>query len=204
MSALQMILAMLFFAITHSILARLPIKAWMRTRMGNRPYEAFYRFGYSVVSVITFLPVAIVLVFNPGPDVWSLSGIWAVVFRLLQFTGIIGLTVSSLQIELGRFAGLTQVKAYLNGHPLPLPPENLNTRGMYRLVRHPLYFFSLLLLWFTPHMTQTGLVFVLTSTLYFILGSLLEERTMRHLFGEPYHQYQKQVPWMIPFTKFPR
>lgn len=203
-ATIQMITAMAFFAVTHSLFARLPIKAWMRKHMGERPYEAFYRIGYSIFSVVTFAPVMYILLFNSGADIWSLSGIWAILFRLLQLTGLIGLTVSALQIELGRFAGLTQVHAYLNGKALPLPPEDLNTRGVYLLVRHPLYFFSLLVLWFTPHMTETGLVFVITATLYFIFGSLLEERTMRHIFGEPYEHYQQRVPWMIPFTKFNR
>ena len=201
MAVFLMIIAMFIFSVPHSILARLPIKSWFSKRMGERAYEGFYRIGYSVVSVITFLPVMAVLVLSPGQSIWNLSGAVAIVFRLMQLAGLIGMSISLLQIELGRFAGLVQLRAYVNGDPLPLPDEPLKTDGVYALVRHPLYFFSLLLLWFTPQMISTSLIFVITVTIYFLVGSLFEERTMVKLFGETYIQYQKQVPWMIPFLK---
>lgn len=201
MATLQMILAMTFFAVLHSLFARLIVKRWFRSNVGERTYEAFYRLGYSAFSVVTLIPVAYVMVFNPGQSIWRFDGLATLPFRLIQVSGVIGLTISLLQIELGRFAGLTQVRAYVNGDPLPLPPEPLNTRGMYRFVRHPLYFFSILVLWFTPNMSETGLIFAFTATLYFIFGSLLEERTMVAIFGEPYRNYQERVPWMIPFVR---
>jgi protein-S-isoprenylcysteine O-methyltransferase Ste14 len=173
----------------------------VRERVGVRAYEAFYRITYNFVSVLTFLPVMVLLVLNPGDPVWTLDGLFALVFRGLQITGLIGLMISVLQIEAGRFIGTTQLIAYMNDAPLPLPPEPLQTEGVYRLVRHPLYFFSLLVLWFTPNMTSTGLVFVITATLYFVFGSLLEERTMEKVIGEPYRRYQASVPWMLPFVK---
>lgn len=202
-SSLLMVFAMALFSIVHSILARLPIKAWVGRRMGKRAYEGLYRLGYNALAGITFLPVLYILFFMPGGRVWSFDGLAALPFRLLQLTGIIGLTISLLQIDLGRFIGTRQMRAYLNGDPLPLPPEPLKTNGVYGLVRHPLYLFSLLVLWFTPNMTSTALVFVITATIYFVLGSILEERTMVKLFGQTYQQYQQRVPWLVPFVRLP-
>ncbi len=201
MATWLMIGAMLFFSIIHSILARLPVKAWVRAHIGERAHYGFYRIGYMIVSVITFLPVVAVLFFYPGTVIWSVAGGWALALRVLQLIGILGLSVSLMQIELGRFAGLAQLRAYFDGDPLPLPPEPLKIDGVYALVRHPLYFFSLLVLWFTPNMTSTGLVFVIAATAYFLIGSWFEERTMVKLFGKPYKTYQQQVPWMLPFVK---
>lgn len=202
MSISYLVVAMAVFVVLHSLLARLVIKQWFKQRVGVRPYEAFYRLAYNVFAVLSFAPVAYVLVFTPSPQVWSLNGALVVVFRAFQVIGLLGLSISLLQIELTRFAGIRQVYAYMRSQPLPLPPEPLNTSGVYRWVRHPLYFFSLVVLWFTPSMSQTGLVFTITATLYFIFGSLLEERTMLKVFGAPYAQYQRQVAWMIPFLRW--
>ena len=51
--------------------------------------------------------------------------------------------------------------------------------GVYGLVRHPLYFFSLLVLWFTPQMTLHWLVFVILATVYFLVGSRLRSGRCR-------------------------
>jgi protein-S-isoprenylcysteine O-methyltransferase Ste14 len=201
MAMIQMSVAMLFFAVTHSILARLPIKGWFQSRLGDRPHHGFYRIFYSIFSVVSFLPVIYILWANPGMSIWTLDGWMSIVFRIIQIIGVIGLIVSLVQIDAGRFAGLAQVRAYASDRPLPLPSEALVTSGVYGWVRHPLYFFSLLVLWFTPAMTSTGLVFVMTSTLYFFVGSIFEERTMLAIFGESYKQYQTKVPWMLPFVK---
>lgn len=189
------------FAVSHSILARLSVKSRIRTRMGDRAYEGLYRITYNVLAVVTFIPIFVVLGLQPGNDVWNLQGFWAVVFRVLQLIGLVGLTTSVLQVDTGRFAGTRQLRAYLSGEPLPLPDEPLRTDGLYGFVRHPLYLFSLLVLWFTPSMTLNWLVFVIAATVYFVVGSLFEERTMVDLFGEPYVQYQRDVPWLIPFLK---
>lgn len=189
------------FGVLHSILARLTVKAYMRDRVGDRAFEGFYRLGYNAFSVITFLPVVAVLLLAPGPTVWQVDGIGAWGLRMLQLIGLAGLTASVLQIDGWRFMGVSQAIAYFDGTPLPLPEEPLITNGVYRLVRHPLYLFMLMVLWFTPSMTLTGLVFAATMTLYSVVGSLFEERTMTKLFGQPYTEYQRQVPWMIPLMK---
>ncbi len=201
MTLILLLVFTLVFAVSHSILARLSVKSRIRTRMGDRAYEGLYRITYNVLAVVTFMPIFVVLGLQPGNDVWNLQGFWAVVFRVLQLIGLVGLTTSVLQVDTGRFAGTRQLRAYLSGEPLPLPDEPLRTDGLYGFVRHPLYLFSLLVLWFTPSMTLNWLVFVIAATVYFVVGSLFEERTMVDLFGEPYVQYQRDVPWLIPFLK---
>lgn len=201
MSIVLLLSSMTLFAVLHSILARQSIKSRVRAAIGERAYEGLYRIGYNIFASISFAPVLVILFLSPGPVVWNLNGIMAVLFRLLQLTGLIGLTVSLLQIDGWRFLGVKQLLAYLNGDPLPLPPEPLKTGGVYALVRHPLYLFSLLVLWFTPSMQLNWLVFVAAATVYFVVGSLFEERTMHQIFGDTYETYRQQTPWMIPFVK---
>lgn len=194
--------ALLAFGLLHSILAAIGVKALFVTLLGQRAYLGLYRLFYNSVSVITLAPIAWLLWTNSGEMLWEFSGALGLIWRGLQGIGLIGLLISLLQIDLMRFLGLSQLAAYLNGAPLPLPPEPLSIKGVYALVRHPLYLFSLMLLWFTPQMSAAWLGLSLGSTLYFGLGSWFEERKMLKQFGADYARYQGRVPWMIPFLRF--
>jgi protein-S-isoprenylcysteine O-methyltransferase Ste14 len=106
--------------------------------------------------------------------------------------------VSLLQINLGRFIGLSQAAAYLQGEKLPLPEETLQYSGVYRLVRHPLYLFSLLVIWPMGTMNESLLAFNIGTTIYFLIGSIFEERKLASVYGKEYRQYQKRTPSIIP------
>jgi protein-S-isoprenylcysteine O-methyltransferase Ste14 len=97
--------------------------------------------------------------------------------------------------------GVRQARAFLASDPLPLPDEPLQTGGVYRLVRHPLYTFSLLMVWAAPVMTLNTLWFNLGATLYVLVGSLIEERRLAAGYGEPYSSYRRQVSWLIPWPR---
>lgn len=196
---LTVIAAMLLFGVFHSLTAALVLKAGVAALVGERLYLGLYRLFYNLLSVITLLPVAWLLLRQPGELIWQISGLGAGLLLALRAIAALGVLVALLQIDLLRFAGLRQALAYVAGEPLPLPEEALSLRGLYGVVRHPLYFFSLLFLWATPSLSAAGLGFNLGATLYFLLGSLVEERKLLRQFGPAYRAYQQQVPWMIPF-----
>ncbi len=195
------LLAMLLFGLTHSLFAGRGFKHWFRVRFGERAYHGLYRVVYNAVAVISLAPVMLWLVTMRSAVVWQVQGNAATLLLVIQGIGSVGLLLSLLQIDLLRFAGLRQLYAYVAGQPLPLPPEKLQTRGFYALVRHPLYLFSLMSLWAAPLMTEGGLAFCIGTTLYFVLGSIWEERRMTAAFGQAYRDYQRRVPWMIPFLR---
>ena len=195
------LLAILVFGLVHSLFAAFGIKAWARRTWGERAFEGFYRLFYNVFSVITFAPVALLVTFAPATVLWRVPMPWAAVLVILQLAALICLLIAVLQADPLRFAGLSQALAYLRGDPLPLPTENLQIGGFYALVRHPLYLFSMLTLWPTPVMTDVFLGFIVGATLYFIIGSRLEEKRLADEFGEDYVQYQRRVPWLIPWPR---
>lgn len=204
METMNILLALLIFGVFHSLMAAVGFKALMLSLMGERAYLGLYRLLYNIVSVVTFAPVLLWAAVEPGETIWSLDGAAAGIFMVLQAVGIVGLLISLLQIDGLRFVGLRQAAAYLNGDPLPLLAESLTINGVYRLVRHPLYLFSLLFLWFLPTMSAAALGLAIGATVYFVLGSLLEEQKLKQQFGEAYLEYQQEVPWMIPLLKLPR
>lgn len=198
---LSVLVGMLLYGLLHSVLAGQNIKMAVRHRLGERVYHGFYRLGFNLVALVTILPIILLVLLRPGDTVWQINAPWSIVFMLVQGVGLVGLTVSIFQIDWLRFAGLRQAWAYLNGDSLPLPPEQLHTGGLYGLVRHPLYLFSLLLIWPVSTMSEAYLGFCIGATIYFIIGSYFEEKRMIRVFGDIYTQYQARVPWLLPGAK---
>lgn len=199
-AALLILVALAVFSVLHSLTAGRSVKSAARRWLGERAYYGFYRIAYNMFSTLTLLPVLALVALLPGQVIWRADGPLALLLLLgLQLIGLIGLIIALIQIDLGQFTGLSQARAYFTGEPLPLPREPLQTGGVFRLVRHPLYLFSLLLIWPTPLMTESLLVFNIGATLYFIIGSRLEERRLREIFGDEYRNYQQRTPWLMPF-----
>lgn len=194
---------MLAFALIHSLTAGARFKNWFKQQYGERAYHGLYRVCYNLLSVLILAPIMLTIWLN-GNVLYTIPADWWPVFDGLQLTGSIGLVIALLQIDLFRFAGLTQLVALWRGDPLPLPPEKLQTRGLYAVVRHPLYLFSLLALWFIYPMTDLMLVFNMAATLYFFIGSFYEEQRMVQAFGSEYEHYRQRVAWLIPFLRLPR
>jgi protein-S-isoprenylcysteine O-methyltransferase Ste14 len=196
---IAVLIAMLIFGLIHSILAGREIKTAFQRRFGDRACHGLYRIVYNGVTVMTLIPIAYLIVFAETRQVWQFDLRWELPLMIVQGIGLVGLVVSLLQIDLGRFLGTAQLRAYLSGAPLPLPPEPLQTSGLYAIVRHPLYLFSLLTIWPVTTMTDTYLGFCIGATLYFVIGSWYEERRLIGAFGDDYRAYQRRIPWLIPF-----
>lgn len=195
------VLAVALFALIHSFLAGQDVKQKVQEIIGDRAYYGLYRIVYNVFAVITLAPASWFLFQQPSETIWQVEGFPALLMMAVQFIGVIGLCFALMQGNPGRFAGIEQLSAYLNSRTLPLPPEPLQIGGLYGVVRHPLYLFSLLGMWFSPIMTITLLAFNLAATLYFVAGSLVEEKRLVKAFGEPYREYRQRVPWIIPFLR---
>lgn len=197
------ITAFIFWSVLHSIAASAGFKIMIRSWVGQRPYDGLYRLSYNLFSAITFLPVLWLLTtIVPNNVIWRVPQPFSYLFVLIQLIGVVGLIVSLLQTDLMRFAGIGQAARFLRGEEEINPPPTLVTRGTYAYVRHPLYFFSLLILWFLPIMTWSTLLFSVLSTIYFWVGSILEERRLISTFGDEYSRYQQQVPRLLPIKLF--
>jgi len=199
---LWLIITFTSWAIVHSVTAARPFKAWVRRRLGRRAYAGFYRLFYNLLALVTFLPVLYVLwALVPPTRLWTVPFPFSLLFLLVQGVGLIGLLISLLQTDVFRFIGLRQTMRYLSGAAEPDPPATFVRSGTYALVRHPLYFFSILFLWFAPVMTLNSLLFDVIATIYFYLGAIHEERRLAAEFGDTYRQYKEEVPAFIPFLR---
>lgn len=195
---IQVVVALFVYSAIHSVLASSKAKQGIRTRVGLRLYNGFYRLAYNTFATLSFLPVLVLIVVVDSETVWRLDPSWNIPLWIIRFFGLIGFCVALLQTDVGRFAGLSQMISYFSGRPLPA--EELKTTGLYRYSRHPLYVFSVLILWPASTMTDTYLAFCIGTTIYFLIGSRFEEHRMLKAFGKSYSDYRARVPWLFALS----
>src|SRR5262249_25457720 len=99
------------------------------------------------------------------------------------------------------FSGLRQLyqRADEVGRPTGMP--RLVDTGIYGVIRHPMYFFTLAAMLVCPLMTLDLAIVFAASALYLAVGIPIEERKLVTTFGEPYLQYRSRVPALIPKFK---
>ncbi|MEW5960266.1 MAG: isoprenylcysteine carboxylmethyltransferase family protein [Chloroflexota bacterium] len=191
-SILAITLFFVIYAGLHSLLASRPVKNWARQALGPGT-ERWYRLAYNIFAGVTLLPLFPMLALLPDRMLYVAPAPWRWLLATGQLAALAGLGLAFLQTNPWHFLGLAQLLA---------PPSDVNgslvVRGLYCRVRHPLYFFSLLLLWLTPAMTVNLLATYLLFTLYFYIGSIFEERRLVAEFGPAYREYQRLVPRLIP------
>jgi protein-S-isoprenylcysteine O-methyltransferase Ste14 len=196
-SAFWILLAMALYGLQHSFLASRGLKDRLRSRLGAGFMDRYYRLVFNVLGGLTFLPVLVLLVLLPDETIYSLPAPWSLLFRLGQLAAALLIAAAVVQTGALDFLGLRQA-----ADP-DAPPPRLVTNGFYGWVRHPLYTFSILVLWLNPVMTWNWAAFSLGSTLYFYVGALFEERKLRAYFGEAYEAYRERTPMLVP-GRFPK
>ncbi|MFH2059146.1 MAG: hypothetical protein ABIJ59_09620 [Pseudomonadota bacterium] len=77
----------------------------------------------------------------------------------------------------------------------------LKIKGPYKHMRHPFYFFTLVLIWSSTEFTIDRIMFNLLWSFWIVIGTWLEERNLVKLFGNDYIIYQKQTPMLLPIKK---
>jgi protein-S-isoprenylcysteine O-methyltransferase Ste14 len=75
-----------------------------------------------------------------------------------------------------------------------LPRREFKPRGAYKLIRHPVYFSFLGLVWLTPRMSLDHAVLTAIWTTYLFYGSFLKDRRLEFFIGDSYRKYQAKVP----------
>ena len=153
--------------------------------------KRLYRLLYNFFAVVTFAPILYLLAILEDSMLYQIPAPWSWVMRGGQALSALLLLVAVLQTDTLAFVGLRQLIEEEK-------PGQLVTRGLYTLVRHPLYLFSLLFLWLSPSMSVNSLVFNLGVTAYFVIGAYFEERKLLRDFGEAYAEYKKRTPFLIP------
>jgi protein-S-isoprenylcysteine O-methyltransferase Ste14 len=183
------------WAILHSVLASNRVKAWSERTIGLVA-RRWYRLLYNAVAAITISPLLVLVATLPDRSLYAVPAPFRWAMVAVQLLALVGLAWTVLRTRPLHFAGLEQLWV-----KEPAAESPLQVRGIYCHVRHPLYMFSLVLVWLTPTMTANLLVLYALMTLYFHVGSIHEERRLLSEFGDAYRDYQQRVPRLIPRLK---
>jgi len=188
MSIFILLLALAIWGVVHSFLASHMAKDLFRLKIGSMD---FYRLAYNIFAAISFLPILYLMATLPNQLVYEVPSPWNLVMFGGQLISVILLGIAFLQTDSLSFVGLRQLFEKEKSGALVV-------HGLYKLVRHPLYTFSLLFLWLTPSVSQNSLTVYIGSTLYILIGVFFEERKLLREFGETYADYKKSTPMLIP------
>ncbi|MEO8355900.1 MAG: isoprenylcysteine carboxylmethyltransferase family protein [Chloroflexota bacterium] len=185
-----LILGMVLWGIFHSLLASTGIKDLFRRVFGSG-FMKSYRLFYNIFAVISIVPILYLMVTLPDGNLYQASFPYDYLMRIGQGVSVFLLLVAVFQTDLLSFAGLRQLFKEEKKGPLI-------TGGLYHFVRHPLYTFSLLILWLSPNMSLNSFIVYTALTIYVLVGIVFEERKLVREFGQEYDQYRSTTPMLIP------
>jgi protein-S-isoprenylcysteine O-methyltransferase Ste14 len=179
-----LVLAWAFYFFIHSFLASNESKNWVARKLPTS--FRYYRIVYNVIALTGLLPLIY----------WSMSSS----IRLLDAIWPIGIILMAV----GSFLLIQAFRVFDGAEFIGLKEETkpqLVQIGMYRYVRHPLYFATIVLILglFFLFPTQKMLLTLLVSYIYIGIGHRLEERKLIGIFGEEYRAYQRRVKALIPY-----
>lgn len=108
----------------------------------------------------------------------------------IQVIAVLFLILGVFQTDALAFAGIRQL---FEDRSVPMIKY-----GLYRYIRHPLYFFGLIVLWLTPTSTLNSLIVRISFSIYLILGAFFEEKKLMREFGQEYIEYKRATPMFVP------
>lgn len=182
----------LTFFVQHSWM----IRRSFRQKLASHIPSPFHGTIYALFSGIILLVV--ILLWQELPlHIVVLEAPFNWLARLAFLLSLIGLLWAARTLRSFDIVGKRQLLAHI--HTTPLPSMPFTIRGPYRYVRHPFYFFIVVMIWSCPEITLDRLLFNCLWTLWIIVGTVLEERDLTMEFGQDYCEYQKKVPMLIPW-----
>jgi len=191
------LLAIIAYGLLHSFLASLKTKA--RTRHWFVPAtDRWFRIAYNLIAVLTLLPILLLPILLIDREIYVIRYPWVILTLIIQVLAVIVLLVGLHQTGITSSIGLRQLLL-----PEDTSPPSLVTTGLYRYARHPLYTAGLVFIWLIPILTWNLLALNLGLTAYVFIGAYFEERKLLLEFGEPYAEYRRHTPMLIPGLRSP-
>ena len=174
------------FALHHSVMARTGAKAWITRHVPANLERSIY------VWIASGLFLAVCWLWRPLPGmIWQARGPGLALY-LVQLFGIV-LTIAAARIVgVWELAGVTQ--------PDPTRAIEFKADGPFGIDRHPIYLGWIMIVFATPAMNTTQLLFAVTSSAYLVVAIPFEERSLAANHRQAYGAYQRQMRWrLIPF-----
>lgn len=183
----------LVFFVQHSTMARGFFQRWLSKYIHQDLHGA-------VFTICTGIPLlAATILWQKSEHVLiPIHGAYRYIMHFVFVLGFAGFHWGVKSLGTFDIFGIGVIQRRLKGAQPP-PPVPFTIRGPYRLVRHPLYLATLLMIWSCPNFTTDRLLHNIIWTAWIVVGTILEEINLKNAFGEDYTKYQKKVPMLIPW-----
>jgi len=180
------------FFIQHSGMIRKSYRQWL-----GRFIRADYHGALFTIFSGIFLLVLVIFWQKSSLILMAPRGILRWLFHAVFILAFVGFNWGTRAFGSFDMFGFNPILHLLRGTDPPTSMP-LTIRGPYRWVRHPLYFFCLLMIWSCPNLSADRLLYNILWTGWIIVATVLEERDLVAAFGDEYRTYQKNVPMLIP------
>jgi len=182
----------LIFFIQHSLMIR---NSFRRIAMTKLPAH-FHGWIYTIASALV---IFVLVIFWQSSELTILQagGGWRLLLRGIFMVGAVGIVWSVLSLNSFDAFGTGMLRAHVKQVKTVSSP--LAFKGPYKFVRHPIYFFILIMIWSYPDLTLDRLIFNSLFSFWMVLATFWEENDLKEEFGEEYRHYQKMVPMLIPW-----
>ncbi len=175
------------FGVSHSLLLWPPV----RGRLARATPSALFGCIFCLATCVSL--GATMELWRPSPlAIWRLEGLAGQAVGAAFLLSWAGLFYSLWLTGMGHQTGFTNWWDWSRGRKPA--PRKFEPRGAYRHLRHPVYLSFLGLVWFNPTMTLDRAVLTVVWTAHIFVGSHLKDRRLVRYVGEPYRDYQRQVP----------
>lgn len=182
----------LTYCALHSILANDRVKEKIVRFM--RLSKANYRLLYNIFAFVSLGAMLYYQFSIPSTMLFynSFLGMWAA--PIITLTGLTGMIMCIVKY-FRQLSGIREIQ--LDKVPI------LETTGMHKFVRHPLYIstfvFLIGLFFYKPLLSNLFAVVIII--VYTIIAIRFEEEKLIKEFGDQYEEYKRRVPMLIPFGK---
>ncbi len=192
MPTVTLLAAWLLYFIVHSLLASLWVKQRVAARWPN--LMPAYRLAFNALAIALLVPIAWIMLAHTWPLVWQWHGAARVVSNVLAVLAALGFIWSLKYYDLQEFFGIRQWRGQITQIT---EQEHLKISPLHRFVRHPWYFFAMVLLW-SRDMDLAQFITSVMLSFYFTIGSRMEEKKLLVYYGERYRRYMQRVPGLFP------
>ena len=197
MDSYILITLIFFWGLVHSIIASLRVKELIKKKLGERAFR-YYRLVYNIFAGISFLPILRLLFIMRDFQLYSIPKPWVIFTMFAQFVSLMVLMIGLKQTGALEFLGM---HVFVSGKN-KAETQYLNTGGLFKIIRHPLYSAGFVLMWCSPVMTRNSLLVTICLSIYMLVGAIFEERKLIIEYGDIYRDYRKKVPMLIPCLKW--
>ncbi len=186
------------FGLMHSSLAQVGVQAKMRRVVPAAAIRTLFLMatGTALFLMMGFWQSTGRMIWRPPVELpeWAEAAIRGAIFAVPAAV-ILGMLV---RLGFFEFLGWAQLVGAIPVSERTAGTPRLRTGGIYGCVRHPIYTGLLAIFVLGPTLSLDRLTLFLAATAYLWVGIPVEERKLIQLFGEPYLDYRRRVPALLP------